>query len=109
MSVPFTVPTGYSRENVAEIFAAYLLGHRAFENNRPTPNQPRRMGPFRKETSVDDNRFQLDDGNDFFLLFEGETAILSHRYDNQEKCAALVSLFKVMHPLTEKQRLASVA
>ena len=108
-NLTFTVPAGYSRELVAEILAAYLLGNRAFENTRSASDGRRRHGPFRKETSVDDDHWQLDGGNDFFLRFEGEMATLSHRYDNREKCAALVTLFTVMHPLGKKQLLTSVA
>jgi hypothetical protein len=105
----FTVPKGYTREMVAEILTAYLLDHRAFDNKRPAPDQPRWRGPFRKESSVDDNRWQLDDGNDYFLQFKGDQATFSHRYDNEEKCEAILALFKVMHPLSKKQLAAQPA
>ncbi len=109
MNNTFTVPEGYRRELVAEIFAAYLLGHRAFENSRPTPDQPRRMGPYRKETSIDDSRWQLDEGNDYFLEFKGDQATLSHRYDNHAKCAAMLAMFQLSHPLGKKQQRAQAA
>jgi hypothetical protein len=105
MNLTFTVSDGYSRELVAEIFAAYLLGNQAFGNTRPADSEPRRFGPFRNPTSHTDERWQLDPGNDFFLHFDGDTGTLSNRGSVRQKeiCIAMLALFQVQYPLSKFQ------
>lgn len=95
--VEFTIPEGIEPQFLADTFAAYLLGGRAFDNGivvGPFPSE-RRLGPFKSRS--DNDKWQLDQGNDFFLRIEGKTARLACRYPSQ------VPVVKAMQTLFELQ------
>ena len=93
----FEIPKWMTPEEVATTFAAYLLGPRACENRR-LPDGTWQLGPYRKLD--DDGRWQLDQGNDFFLhIGEGGAAWLDRRYDSGEAiCQAMIAVFKAQFP-----------
>jgi hypothetical protein len=97
MLIDFEMPPGMTREDIARTFAAYLLGPLAFENEERT------RGPFQKQSGSDES-WQLDETNDFFLLFltDGRARIGS-RYDSQEaQLKALLGLFQLRFPVERR-------
>jgi len=57
----FKVPEGVTREQIAQTFNGYLVGHLARERDD--------VGPFQKREGKDDH-WQLDMHNDYFLRFD---------------------------------------
>lgn len=85
---------GISNEDVAMIFAAYLLGHLAFVSRIGTTKEFRH-GPFRKEPNSDEN-WQLDDSNDYWLHFkDGKARLIARYYSGLEICRVMLQLFKL--------------
>lgn len=90
--VSFLMPKGMDRQQVAETFAAYLLGSRAHRN------QDQRHGPFLNES----HQWQLDPSNDYLLREEDGRCVLSCRYDYQAPIIhAMVTLFSLRMRLTD--------
>jgi hypothetical protein len=94
--VPFS--HGEMREElVAQAFAAYLMGPRAFDNRESSEGEFRN-GPHHP---VDGRlSWQLDNSNDFWLHFEPNgRARLDHRYDSgRDVCLAMIRLFNLQYP-----------
>ncbi len=84
---------GMTNETVAKIFAAYLLGSRAFD----PLSQVLSNGPFQKEGSED--RWILDSTNDYWLHFENGRARLVARYSTSgdEVCRTMLQLYQLRH------------
>ncbi len=81
-----TLPKHLQPEQLAQNFAAYLLGHKAFEKHRPEMTAPFLQG---------ENYWQLDGSNDFWLTVEGTEATISCRYDAEiPALEAMGALFK---------------
>ena len=89
MDITFAIPEGLEPQIVAEIMTAYLLGDRAFNNtlgaltigalmsDGQRPGE-RRRGPYRR-----DDKWQLDDTNDYWLRIEDAHGRLTCRYPGQ--------------------------
>lgn len=105
MDQTFAIPDGLEPQWVAETMTAYLLGARAFENalgaltvgalqsHGQRPGE-RRYGPYRQ-----DDKWQLDDTNDFWLRIEDGHGRLTCRYPGQIAVLwAMASLFNCRYP-----------
>lgn len=99
----FKIPRDMSPEEVADIFAAYRLGARAFlrRGAHKLPDEPRPYGPYRDPN--DDMRWQLDGSNDFWLIFDRDgRARLGCRIEYYLKeCKSMVRLFELQYPVSE--------
>ena len=89
MEVTFAIPDGFEPQIVAEIMAAYLLGDRAFENTLGAltrgalQSHGQRPGERRHGPYLRDEKWQLDDSNDFWLRIDSGQARLTCRYPSQ--------------------------
>ncbi len=96
----FKIPSGMSHEEVADTFAAYRLGPRAFISLKATvlPHDPRPHGPYRNPG--DDMSWQLDDSNLFWLFFKGaDVAQLGCPIEGYlEEYELMVRLFELQYP-----------
>jgi hypothetical protein len=94
----FDVPRGFSRQDIAEMLNAYLLGSKAFENQRRDRDGDRAHGPYPQNKGRDDH-WQLDGSNDYWLHFEESgKAWLNHRYLSQRpRAEAVMNLFVLTH------------
>lgn len=82
--VSFLPPKGMDQKQIAETFAAYLLGARA--------HHVQGHGPFNES----EGRWQLDASNDYFLQAEDGRCVLSCRYDYQAPIIhAMAALFRL--------------
>ena len=88
MDITFETPAGMKPVEVAQTFAAYLLGRFAFEG-------PDRQPGARQMTKGNDESWMLDGSNDYFLHIDGAHAMIRCRYEYQEAVLqATVALFK---------------
>ena len=94
----FQVPEGMKREDVAKTFTAYLIGAKTFDNPR---NQTGDYvhGPWNNQAPRNDDSWQLDGTNDFFLHFlDDGTAMLRARYERDAEIVRLAAeLFKARY------------
>lgn len=90
MDISFKIPQGMTNEQLAQTFAAYLLGFRAFGD------QDGRCGPRRKRPDSDAG-WQLDWFNDYCLHVAGRKATITCRYRRQMPVIkAAVAMLKVI-------------
>lgn len=87
MDIKFAVPRSITNEQLAQTFAAYLLGSLMFHNDEG------QHGPFKKEPPSDAD-WQLDSSNDYWLHIVGQEATIVCRYSAQTPIIkAAVALF----------------
>ena len=96
VSKDFRIPPRMESVEVAKTFSAYFQGARTFEN--PVSGDGSFIhGPYKM--TGDENGWQLDDSNDFWLFIRGEKqdrAFLSCRYDRDlPQVQAAVTLFEL--------------
>jgi hypothetical protein len=88
------LPQGFSLEDTAKTFAAYLMGQNALDPELFDVNGQHEFGPHHLEES---NKFQLDIGNNYWLhQNDDKTARLTSRYDGPV-IQAMFDLFRAVH------------
>jgi hypothetical protein len=96
MEAAFTVPNRMSREAVARALTAYLIGALVYTNVKNTHGDFTH-GPYRRREDQDDF-WQLDHTNDFWLRFGANEATMLCRDEHQaEIVQAAVALFKIRY------------
>ncbi len=87
MLITIDLPKHFQVRDVAETFAAMLLGSRAFNN------VSREYGPYEEN-----GKWQLDGSNDYILREDNGKLLLSCRYDSQaEILNAMAVLFNARY------------
>ncbi len=96
-TIEFELKEEWESEILAETFSAYLQGARVC-NNRRDENGVWRQGPYRK-VEGDNDRWQLDETNDYFLHISGNKVRIDCRYNGagEKVIEAMVALFQARY------------
>jgi len=92
MELSFSIPREIDEITLAETFNVYLIGPRAYRNEKRDSNEERPHGPFKAG-----EKWQLDGSNDYWMRFDATTKIIriSCRYDGQAAVlSAMQGLFQ---------------